>query len=77
MILTYTRSFLLTQTAYEQVKEAKEVATDEFKELIKVMINFAPFMGKEYSKARKIRQESLMESFNMVIASSSLLFLGQ
>ena len=49
--------FLLTQTAYEQVKETKEAATDVFQEFIKMMINYAPYMGRDYSKARKVRQD--------------------
>lgn len=58
-MLTCRCFYVLIQTAYEQVKEAKEAAYDLFKELINAMIDSAPHMGIKYSNARKVRQEVL------------------
>ncbi|KAJ7353758.1 hypothetical protein OS493_032629 [Desmophyllum pertusum] len=44
---------IIFETAYEQVKEAKEVASDLFKELIKNIIDLAPQMGQFFSTKRK------------------------
>lgn len=51
--------FFLTQTAYEQVKEAKEAASDLFKELVKIMIDYAPQLGVDFSNARKVSRGSV------------------
>jgi len=48
---------IILETAYEQVKVAKEAAIDLFKELTKTMIDCAAVMGQHFAVKRKLQKD--------------------
>ena len=58
-------SFFVLQTAYEQVKEAKEAARDLFKSVTRKLVDEAPCKSQKLSLIRKVRSQIVSRNANI------------